>query len=34
MALVKNKKEIKEAMSSKYCPVEPSFKVKNLVSAC
>ena len=31
MTFVKNKEEIIEAMGSKYCPVRPFFKVKDLV---
>jgi len=31
MTLVKDKEEIKGAMGSKYCPVEPRFKVKDLI---
>jgi coenzyme F420 hydrogenase subunit beta len=31
MTFVKNKEEIIEAMGSKYCPVKPFFKVKDLV---
>ena len=31
MVLVKNKEELQNAVNSKYCPVKPCFKVKDLI---
>jgi len=32
MSLVKNKEDILKAMGSRYCPIEPRFKVKDLIN--